>query len=121
MLGDNGEFEEAFDTRFKSVFQKELTLRNLSTRKRTAYGNRNGSVRKNTLQTKEQSDDKHKLSGYGQTKIGKELFPAFNYPEVMKRGFGMRQHKHNEELEAQAQLNSMPRVAFQVKKKDDLQ
>jgi len=37
----------------------------------------------------------------------------------MKRGFGVkgRQHKHNDELEAQAQLNSIPRVAFQVKKK----
>jgi len=39
----------------------------------------------------------------------------------MKRGFGMKGRQHNEELEAQAQLNSMPRVAFQVKKKDDLQ
>ena len=37
----------------------------------------------------------------------------------MKRGFGVkgRQHKHNDELHAQAQLNSIPRVAFQVKKK----
>ena len=47
------------------------------------------------------------------------MFPAMDYPEVMKRGFGMksRQHKHDDELHAQAQLNSMPRVAFQVKKK----
>jgi len=59
------------------------------------------------------------LSGFGQTIIGDDTFPALYYPEVMKRGFGMkgRQHKHNDELHAHAQLNSMPRVAFQVKKK----
>ena len=45
------------------------------------------------------------------------MFPALDYPEVMKLAFGMRQHKHNDELEAQAQLNFMPRVAFQVKKR----
>ena len=35
----------------------------------------------------------------------------------MKRGFGMknRKHKHDDELHAQAQLNSMPRLAFQKK------
>jgi hypothetical protein len=55
----------------------------------------------------------------GQTKIGDDLYPAVDFPEVAKRGFGMknRQHKHTEELHAQAQLNSMPRVAFQVKRK----
>jgi hypothetical protein len=70
------------------------------------------------VQAKQESklDKTINLSGYGQTKIGNELFPALDYPEVAKRGFGV-QHKHNEELEAQAQLNSMPRVAFQVKKK----
>ena len=118
MLRDNGEFEEAFDTRFKSVSQKELTLRNLSTGKEplmeTAV-----EVLEKYVTAKEQSglDKTINLSGYGQTKIGDNLFPAFNYPEVMKRGFGMKGRQHNEELEAQAQLNSMPRVAFQVKKK----
>ena len=71
------------------------------------------------VQAKEESglDKTINLSGYGQTKIGDELFPAMDYPEVMKRGFGVknRQHKHNDELHAQAQLNSMPRFAFQVK------
>jgi len=118
MLSDNDEFEEAFDTRFKSVSQKELTLRNLSTGKEplmeTAV-----EVLEKYVTAKEQSglDKTINLSGYGQTKIGNDLFPAFNYPEVMKRGFGMKGRQHNEELEAQAQLNSMPRVAFQVKKK----
>ncbi len=118
MLRDNGEFEEAFDDRFKSVSQKELTLRNLSTGKEPLMETAMEVLEK-YVTAKEQSglDKTINLSGYGQTKIGNELFPAFNYPEVMKRGFGMRQHKHNEELEAQAQLNSMPRVAFQVKKK----
>ena len=59
------------------------------------------------------------FTGFLKTKIGNDLFPATNMPEVAKRGFGMRsrQHKHNDELHAQAQLNSIPRVAFQVKKK----
>ena len=73
------------------------------------------------VQAKEASglDKTINLSGYGQTKIGDDMFPALDFPEVAKRGFGMksRQHKHDDELEAQAQLNSMPRVAFQVKKK----
>jgi len=118
LLNNNDEFEEVFDDRFKSVSQKELTLRNLSTGKEPLMETAKEVLEK-YVTAKEQSglDKTINLSGYGQTKIGDDLFPAFNYPEVMKRGFGMRQHKHNEELEAQAQLNSMPRVAFQVKKK----
>jgi len=73
------------------------------------------------VRAKEESglDKTINLSGYGQDKIGDDLFPAMDFPEVMKRGFGMksRQHKHNDELHPQAQLNSMPRVAFQVIKK----
>jgi len=59
------------------------------------------------------------FAGFLKTKLGDDLFPSVDFPEVAKRGFGMksRQHKHDDEFHAQAQLNSMPRVAFQVKKK----
>jgi len=118
MLRDNGEFEKAFDDRFKSVSQKDLTLRNLSTGKKPLMETAKEVLEK-YVTAKQQSglDETINLSEYGQTEIGGNFFPAMKFPEVMKRGFGMRQHKHNEELEAQAQLNSMPRVAFQVKKK----
>jgi hypothetical protein len=115
LLTDNGEFEEAFNDRFKSVSQKDLTLRNLSTGKKPVLETAKEVLEK-YVTAKQQSglDETINLSGYGQDD---NFFPAMKFPEVMKRGFGMRQHKHNEELEAQAQLNSMPRVAFQVKKK----
>jgi len=118
MLRDNGEFEKAFDDRFKSVSQKDLTLRNLSTGKKPLMETAKEVLEK-YVTAKQQSglDETINLSEYGQTNIEGNFFPAMKFPEVMKRGFGMRQHKHNEELEAQAQLNSMPRVAFQVKKK----
>jgi len=118
LLRDNGEFFVAFNSKFKNEFTENAKLNTLSTGKEplmeTAI-----EVLEKYVQAKQESklDKTINLSGYSQTKIGDDLFPAFNYPEVMKRGFGMRQHKHNEELEAQAQLNSMPRVAFQVKKK----
>jgi len=117
LLRDNGDFEEEFNRKFRNISQKDLILRNLSTGKEPLFENAIEVLEK-YVQAKQESklDKTINLSGYGQTKIGKELFPAFDYPEVMKRGFGVQQ-KHNEELEAQAQLNSMPRVAFQVKKK----
>jgi len=114
LLSDNDEFGEVFDSQFRNISQKDMTLRNLSTGKeplmKTAI-----EVLKKYVTAKEQSGLQKtiNLSGYGQTKIGNDLVPALDYPEVMKRGFGV----HNEELEAQAQLNSLPRVAFQVKKK----
>ena len=114
MLSDNDEFKEVFDSQFRNISQKDMTIRNLSTGKepltKTAI-----EVLKKYVTAKEQSGLQKtiNLSGYGQTKIGNDLVPALDYPEVMKRGFGV----HNEELEAQAQLNSLPRVAFQVKKK----
>ena len=118
LLTDNGEFEKAFDDRFKSVSQKDLTLRNLSTGKKPLMETAKEVLEK-YVTAKQQSglDETINLSEYGETNIEGNFFPAMKFPEVMKRGFGMRQHKHNEELEAQAQLNSMPRVAFQVKKK----
>ena len=118
LLNNNDEFEEVFDDRFKSVSQKDLTLRNLSTGKKPLMETAKEVLEK-YVTAKQQSglDETINLSEYGQTEIGGNFFPAMKFPEVMKRGFGMRQHKHNEELEAQAQLNSMPRVAFQVKKK----
>ena len=120
LLKNNEEFEETFDAQFRTVSQKDLILRNLSTGKEPLFDTASQVLQKYST-AKEQSglDKTINLSGYGQTKIGNDLVPALDYPEVMKRGFGMksRQHKHNEELEAQAQLNSMPRVAFQVKKK----
>jgi len=124
LLKNNEEFEEAFDAQFRTVSQKDLILRNLSTGKEPLFENARQVLQKYST-AKEQSglDKTINLSGYGQTKIGNDLVPAVDFPEVVKRGFGMknRQHKHNEELEAQAQLNSMPRVAFQVKKKADQQ
>jgi len=117
LLRDNGDFEEEFNRKFRNISQKNQKLTTLSAGNepltQTAI-----EVLEKYVQAKQESklDKTINLSGYGQTKIGKELFPAFDYPEVMKRGFGVQQ-KHNEELEAQAQLNSMPRVAFQVKKK----
>jgi hypothetical protein len=118
LLKNSDEFEDAFVGQFRSASVMKVSLTNLSTGKeplmRTAT-----EVLEKYVQAKERSglDKTINLSGYGQTKVGNDLFPALDYPEVMKRGFGMRQYKHNDELEAQAQLNSKPRVEFQVKRK----
>jgi len=120
LLKNNDEFEEAFDAQFRTVSQKDLILRNLSTGKEPLFDTASQVLQKYVTAKERTGLDKTiNLSGYGQTKVGNDLVPAVDYPEVMKRGFGMknRQHKHDDELEAQAQLNSMPRVAFQVKKK----
>jgi len=118
LLTDNDDFFNRFVYQFNSVFQKDAKLNVLSTGKQplmeTAL-----EVLEKYVQAKEQSglDETIDLSVFSQIPIAGSMYPAMNFPEVMKRGFGMRQNKHNEELEAQAQLNSMPRVAFQVKKK----
>jgi len=120
LLKNNDEFEEAFYAQFRTVSQKDLILRNLSTGKEPLFDTASQVLQKYVTAKERTGLDKTiNLSGYGQTKVGNDLVPAVDYPEVMKRGFGMknRQHKHDDELEAQAQLNSMPRVAFQVKKK----
>jgi len=120
LLKNNDEFEDAFVGQYRSASVMKVSLTNLSTGKEPLFENASQVLQK-YVTAKEQSglDKTINLSGYGQTKIGDDLFPALDFPEVAKRGFGIkhRQHKHNDELEAQAQLNSMPRVAFQVKKK----
>ena len=118
LLKNNDEFEDAFVGQFRSASVMKVSLTNLSTGKEPLFENASQVLEK-YVQAKERSglDKTINLSGYGQTKVGNDLVPALDYPEVMKRGFGMRQHKHNDELHAQAQLNSMPRVAFKVKKK----
>ena len=120
LLRDNGDFEEEFNRKFRNISQKNQKLTTLSAGNEPLTQTATEVLEKYVQAKQESNLDKTiNLSGYGQTKIGDDLFPALDFPEVMKRGFGMknRQHKHNEELEAQAQLNSMPRVAFQVKKK----
>ena len=120
LLRDNGDFEEEFIGKFRSISQKNQKLTTLSAGNEPLMLTATEVLQK-YVQAKEASglDKTINLSGYGQTKIGDDMFPALDFPEVAKRGFGMksRQHKHDDELEAQAQLNSMPRVAFQVKKK----
>jgi len=120
LLKDNDEFEDSFNSQFRSASVMKVSLTNLSTGKEPLFETATQVLEK-YVTAKERSglDKTINLSGYGQTKIGDNLFPALDYPEVMKRGFGMknRQHKHDDELHAQVQLNSMPRVAFQVKKK----
>ena len=120
LLSSDEDFEDAFTGQFRSLSQRNSSLTGLSTGKEPLFENASQVLEK-YVRAKEQSglDKTINLSGYGQTKIGDDLFPALDFPEVMKRGFGMknRQHTHNDELEAQAQLNSIPRVAFQVKKK----
>jgi len=120
LLKNNDEFEDAFSGQFRSPSIMKVSLTNLSTGKEPLFETA-VEVLKKYVQAKAESglDKTINLSGFGQTKIGDDMFPALDYPEVMKRGFGMkrRQQKHDDELEAQAQLNSMPRVAFQVKKK----
>jgi hypothetical protein len=120
LLSDNDDFEKKFTKHFRSVSQKNQKLTTLSAGNEPLMKTATEVLEK-YVQAKQESklDKTINLSGYGQTKIGNDLFPALDYPEVMKRGFGVknRQHKHNDELHAQAQLNSMPRVAFQVKKK----
>ena len=120
LLKNNDEFEDAFNTQFRSPSVMKASLTNLSTGKAPLLENATQVLTKYVIAKEETGLDKTiNLSGFGQTKIGDDMYPAVDFPEVAKRGFGMknRQHKHNEELEAQAQLNSMPRVAFQVKKK----
>jgi len=98
----------------------KVSLTNLSTGKQPLMRTATQVLEKYVLAKAESGLDKTiNLSGFGQTKIRDDMFPALDFPEVAKSGFGVkgRQHKHNDELHAQAQLNSMPRVAFQVKKK----
>ena len=118
LLTDNDDFFNRFVYQFNSVFQKDAKLNVLSTGKQPLMETAMEVLEK-YVQAKEQSglDETIDLSVFSQIPIAGSMYPAMNFPEVMKRGFGMRQNKHNEELEAQAQLNSMPRVAFQVKKK----
>jgi len=123
LLRNNDEFEDAFNGQSRSAPVMKVSLTNLSTGKeplmQTAI-----EVLEKYVQAKEQSglDKTINFAGILKNKLGDDLFPSVDFPEVAKRGFGMksRQHKHEDELHAQAQLNSMPRVAFQVKKKDDL-
>jgi hypothetical protein len=120
LLRDNGDFEEEFNRKFRSISQKNQKLTTLSAGNEPLMETATEVLQKYVTAKEESGLDKTiNLSGYGQTKIGDDMFPAIDYPEVAKRGFGMksRQHKHDDELHAQAQLNSMPRVAFQVKKK----
>ena len=120
LLKNNDEFEDAFNTQFRSPSVMKASLTNLSTGKAPLLENATQVLTKYVIAKEETGLDKTiNLSGFGQTKVGDDMYPAVDFPEVVKRGFGMknRQHKHNEELHAQAQLNSMPRVAFQVKKK----
>ena len=120
LLKNNDEFEDTFVAQFRSASVMKVSLTNLSQGREPLFDNATQVLEKYVRAKAESGLDKTiNLSGFGQTKIGDDVFPALNYPEVMKRGFGVknRQHKHNDELEAQAQLNSMPRVAFQVKKK----
>ena len=120
LLRENDEFDDAFNSKFRNSSQKNAKLNTLSTGKEPLMETAIEVLEKYVIAKQESNLDKTiNLSGYGQTKIGDDMFPALDFPEVAKRGFGMksRQHKHDDELEAQAQLNSMPRVAFQVKKK----
>jgi hypothetical protein len=120
LLRDNGDFEEKFIKKFRSISQKNQKLTTLSAGNEPLMKTATEVLEK-YVQAKQESklDKTINLSGYGQTKIGDDMFPALDFPEVAKRGFGVknRQHKHNDELHAQAQLNTLPRVAFQVKKK----
>jgi hypothetical protein len=106
-LKNNDEFENAFGDQFRSESVMKVALTNLFTGKEPLFENATQVLEK-YVTAKERSglDKTINLSGYGQTKIGDDVFPALDYPEIMKRGFGMRQHKHNDELEAQAQLNA---------------
>jgi hypothetical protein len=120
LLKNNDEFEDAFNGKFRSASVMKVSLTNLSTGKEPVFETASQVLEKYVIAKEESGLDKTiDFAGFVKTKIGDDLFPALDYPEVMKRGFGMknRQLKHNDELHAQAQLNSMPRVAFQVKKK----
>jgi len=120
LLKNNDEFEDAFNGKFRSASVMKVSLTNLSTGKEPVFETASQVLEKYVIAKEESGLDKTiDFAGFVKTKIGDDLFPALDYPEVMKRGFGMknRQLKHDDELHAQAQLNSMPRVAFQVKKK----
>ena len=113
-------FEDAFVGQFRSASVMKVSLTNLSTGKEPLFENASQVLQKYVIAKEESGLDKTiDFAGFVKTKIGDDLFPALDFPEVAKRGFGMknRQLKHDDELYAQAQLNSMPRVAFQVKKK----
>jgi hypothetical protein len=120
LLKGSEDFEDAFNAKFRNQSQKNQKLTTLSTGKAPLMETATEFLNKYVEAKAETGLDKTiNLSKYVETEVGNDVFPALNFPEVAKRGFGVknRQHKHNDELEAQAQLNSMPRVAFQVKKK----
>jgi len=120
LLKNNDEFEDAFNGKFRSASVMKVSLTNLSTGKEPVFETASQVLEKYVIAKEESGLDKTiDFAGFVKTKIGDDLFPSVDFPEVAKRGFGVknRQHKHNDELHAQAQLNSMPRVAFQVKKK----
>ena len=120
LLRGSKDFEDAFNAKFRNKSQKNQKLTTLSTGKAPLMETATEVLNKYVEAKAETGLDKTiNLSKYVETEVGNDVFPALNFPEVAKRGFGVknRQHKHNDELEAQAQLNSIPRVAFQVKKK----
>jgi hypothetical protein len=115
---DNGDFRQEFNKLFTSIPQKDAKLNILTTGKEPLLATAIELLEKYVIAKDTSGLDKRiNLSAFSRTLVAGSMAPALNFPEVMKRGFGMRQQKHNEELEAQAQLNTMPRVAFQVKKK----
>ena len=119
LLKGSEDFEDAFNAKL-SESQKNQKLSRISTGKAPLMETATEVLDKYVDAKAETGLDKTiYLSKYVETEVGNDVFPALNFPEGTKRGFGVknRQYKHNDDLEAQAQLNSMPRVAYQVKKK----
>jgi hypothetical protein len=91
LLKNNDEFEDTFVGQFRSVSVMKVSLTNLSQGREPLFDNATQVLEKYVRAKAESGLDKTiNLSGFGQTKIGDDLFPALNYPEVMKRGFGVK-------------------------------
>jgi len=91
LLKDNDEFEDAFIDQFRSASVMKVSLTNLSTGKEPLFENASQVLEKYVTAKERTGLDKTiNLSGYGQTKVGNDLFPALDFPEVAKRGFGMK-------------------------------
>ena len=117
LMKENSGFKDAFTDQFMSssvklsVSLRESTLTDLSKgrdNKRPLMETAREILEKYvSAKKKSKYNDTINLSKFVEVEQEDGIYQAEDFPDVAKRGFGVknRQHKHNDELHAQAQLN----------------
>jgi len=95
LLKDNDEFEDAFNSQFRSASVMKVSLTNLSTGKEPLFETASQVLEKYVRAKEESGLDKTiNFAGFLKTKIGDDLFPSVDFTAVAKRGFGMKSRQH---------------------------